>query len=405
MLQGHVRLGLEAKAGAENVDNGAALLGQGVDNRRAGGRKRSLEHVAKDAQDAVEALEVLLVTLSLPLDAGEQLSHQDKINDQRGGQKRVLADVEQRNGLVTTKENVAEVLIKSTLVVSDGGHILDDDGVVGVLALLVEDVVGLNHIINDVGLRDLLGAELLLGAQVLAIVVAEMVVAGNRGGLDTSVDEEIDEGRLHLGLTRLEVVTADVGAVPLSQLNGTGNKGVLGRTVDEGSTLKNTGDSKDGGGGDLLVAGLNGLEQVVGRVVDASDDVGVPLSVGSPEDNDLVQAVSSFEVTNVLTEMFNVLHASLGARDHVVGAVLLVGGNEVGVVDTRERDHGAHLLANKLLQGGLEDLGAVHGSSQIHLADVPASNDEVVGVSHGEEIVERDVDVPVGLGVGAKLDG
>ena len=106
---------------------------------------------------------------------------------------------------------------------------------VRVLTLLVQDSVGRNHVVHNVGLGDLLGAELLLGAQVLAVVVAEMVVAGNGGELDTSVDQEVDQSRLHLGLARLEVITADESIVLLGKLDGTGNKGVLGRAVDEGA--------------------------------------------------------------------------------------------------------------------------------------------------------------------------
>ena len=58
------------------------------------------------------------------------------------------------------------------LVVGDSGHIFDDNAVVRMLAFLVQNMICLNHIINNIGLRDLFGAELLLGAQILAIVVS-----------------------------------------------------------------------------------------------------------------------------------------------------------------------------------------------------------------------------------------
>lgn len=310
-----------------------------------------------------------------------------------------------RNGLVSAHEDLGIVLVKGTLVVGDGRHVLDDDTVVGVLVLLVQDRVGLDHVVDDVGLGNLLGAELLLGGQVLAVVVAEMVVAGNGGQLDTGADEEIDEGRLHLGLAGLEVVTTNVGIVLLGQLDGTRDKGVLGRAVDEGGLFQNTSDGKDGGRGDLLVTLLNGLEEVVRGVVDAGDDVGVALGVGSPHDNDLVEAVVLLELTDVTAELLDVSHAGLGALENVVGTVLLVGGDEVRVVDRGEGDHVGHLLLDLRLEGRLEDLGAVHGLGQVHLANVPAANDDVVGVDHGQDVVEGDVDVLVGLGVGAELEG
>ena len=406
VLKGHVRLGLETDASAEDVGESGTLLGKGVDNGGAGGSEGGLEHVGEDAQDRVEVLEVLRLRLgrSLPLDAGHHLGNDDEIDDQGGSQQRVLAHVEERNGLVTAAEDLGVVLVKSALVVADGGHVLDHDGVVRVLALLVEDRVGGDHVVDHVRLGDLLGAELLLGRQVVAVVVAQVVVRGNGGQLDTGVDEEVSESRLHLGLAGLEVVTADEGTLALGKLNGAGNEGVLGRTVDEGSALENAGNREDGGGGDLLVTGLNGLEEVVGGVVDALNQLGVTLGVGSPEDDDLVEAVGSLEVANVLADLLNVLHAGLGAGENVVGTVLLVGGNEVGVVDGGEGNHLGHLLADELLHGGLKDLGAVHGLIEGHAGDIPAADDEVVGVDHGKDVVEGNVNV-LALGVDAELDG
>lgn len=306
---------------------------------------------------------------------------------------------------MATEEDLSIVLVEGTLVVTDIGHVLDDNAVVGVLALLVQDVVSLNHVIDDVGLGNLLGAELLLGAQILAVVVAQVVVAGNGGQLDAGVDEEVHKCRLHLGLARLEVVATNVGVVLLGKLNSAGNKGVLGRAVDEGGTLQDTRDSKDGGGRNLLVTLLNSLEKVIGSVIDSVDDVGISLSVGSPQDNDLVKAVVGLEVTNVLSDLLNVSVASLGALKEIVGSVLLVGSNEVRVVDGGEGSQLSHLLPDVGLESRLKDLGAIHGLGQVQRADVPASNDKVVGVDHGQQVVEGDVDLLVGLGVGSELDG
>lgn len=202
MLESHVRLGLETNACTEDVGQSGALLGKRVDDGSSGRGQGSLEHVAQNTEDAVEALVLgsggTVGGSSLPLDTGHHLGNDDQINDQGRGEEGVLADVEHaisqvsitsqskahaginlRNGLVATHENLGIVLVQGTLVVSDGGHVLDDDAVVGVLALLVQYGVGLHHIIDNIGLGDLLGAELLLGAQVLAVVVAKVVVAGN----------------------------------------------------------------------------------------------------------------------------------------------------------------------------------------------------------------------------------
>jgi hypothetical protein len=166
-----------------------------------------------------------------------------------------------------------------------------------VLTVLVQDVVSSNHVIDDVGLGDLLGAELLLGAEVHSVVVAQMVVAGDGGKLDTSADHEVNKSGLHLGLTRLEVVTTNEGVVLLGKLDGARNEGVLGRAVDEWNTLKDGGDREDGGRSDLFMAGLNGLEQIVGGIIDSLEDVGVALGVGSPLHDNLVEVVGRLEVT------------------------------------------------------------------------------------------------------------
>lgn len=306
---------------------------------------------------------------------------------------------------MTTEEDLSVVLIKSTLVVANSGHVLDDNAVVGVLALLVQNVVCLDHVIHDIGLGDFLGAELLLGAQVLAVIVTKVVVAGNGCQLDTGTDKEIHQSGLHLGLARLEVVASDIGIVLLSKLNSTRDKSVLGRAVDEGGALQDTGNSKDGGRRNLLVTLFNSLEEVIGSVVDSINEVGVSLSVGGPQNNHLVKVVVGLEVTNVLSEVLDMRRRGLGALNDIVSSVLLVGGNEVGVVNGGKRSQPSHLLLDVSLQGRLQDLGTIHGLSQVQRANVPAANDQVVGVDHGQETVERDVDLLVGLGIGSELDG
>ena len=243
----------------------------------------------------MEAL-VLRSFVRLPADTGHHLGNQHQVNDQRRRQQRVLANVEQADRLVSTHEDLRIVLIQRTLVVANGRHVLDHNAVVGVLVLLVQKLVGRNHVVHHVRLGNLLGPELLVGAQVLAVVVAQVVVAGNRGELDTRVDQEVNQSRLHLGLTGLEVITTNEGLALLRQVQSTGNEGVLRRSVDEWDIVQNRRHSKDGRRGHLLVTGLDRLEQVLGRVIDTGHNVSVTLRVGSPHDNDLVQSVLSLEV-------------------------------------------------------------------------------------------------------------
>lgn len=74
--------------------------------------------------------------------------------------------------------------------------------------------------------------------QVLAIVVAQMVVTGNGHRLDTSSHQEIYQHALDLGLTGLEVIAGNENILLLGQLDQSGHKGVLRRAVDVGALWK-----------------------------------------------------------------------------------------------------------------------------------------------------------------------
>ena len=58
-----------------------------------------------------------------------------------------------------------------------------------------------DHVINDGRLGDLLGPKLPLRAQVLSIIVTEMVVRRDRKGFDTGIDEEFGQDGFNLSLT------------------------------------------------------------------------------------------------------------------------------------------------------------------------------------------------------------
>jgi hypothetical protein len=81
----------------------------------------------------------------------------------------------------------------------------------------------------------------------------------------------------------------------LGKLNGTGDEGVLWGAVDEGASLQYAGNCKDSRGRDFGVALVDSFDEVVSRVVDTLDDVGVALRIGGPQNNDLVKAIYFFE--------------------------------------------------------------------------------------------------------------
>lgn len=381
----------ETDAGTEQVLDGGALTVEGVDDGGSVGDEGSLEEVGEDGQDGVEVVKVGHLG-GLVLDTLHQLSEDDEIEDEGGGKKGVLAGVVHGDGVGTAQEDGGDVLIHSALGVTDVGHVLDDDSVVGVLRRLVEDGVGGDHVVDDRGLGNLLGAELLLLGQVLSVVVTQMVVRDDGTGLDTGVDEEINEDGLHLGLARLEIISSNEDTALLSELHNTGNEGVLGRSVDVGDSLEDGGNGEEGRGRDLGLVGLNGLEQVLGGVVQTSADLSETLSVGGPDNDDLIEVLLLLEGADVVTEVLDDL-LLVGGGDQVVGTVGLVGGNKVSRVDRGQGDDGLHVGDELTLQIPLQDLGAGHGVGEVHARDIPSSEDNIVGVDHGDQSAEGNKDL------------
>lgn len=97
MLQSHVRLGGQSNTSAEDVGHSCALLSKRVDDGGSRRGQRGLQHVAENAEDAVESLVVLGGStaggMGFPADASHELCHKTEINNEWTGQKRVFTDV------------------------------------------------------------------------------------------------------------------------------------------------------------------------------------------------------------------------------------------------------------------------------------------------------------------------
>lgn len=115
------------------------------------------------------------------------------------------------------------------------------------------------------------------------------------------------------------------------------------------------------------------LEEVLLGVVHADGDVRVALRVGGPEDDDLVESVGGLEVANVLANVLEVSELRLSGDD-VVGALLLVRVDELGVVERGEGLELSHLGGDLALEVVVEDLGATHGLVERHRRDVPSAD-------------------------------
>lgn len=118
-------------------------------------------------------------------------------------------------------------------------------------AFRVQQRIGSHHVIHNAALRDLLRAERLWRTKVVPVIVAQVVVRDDRGGLDAGTYQEVNNHRLHLGLPGLEVVSRDQRLVLDGQVHKAGDKGVLGGAVDEGDSLKNARNGVLSGGSDL----------------------------------------------------------------------------------------------------------------------------------------------------------
>jgi len=315
--------------------------------------------------------------------------------------------------LFTAQEDFGDVFIDGLLGITSTGDVLDDDFMVGVFTLLEQSGVRVDDIISAGFLGGFLGLEGLFGTEVLTVVVTQMVVTDDGSGLKATGNNNVDEGSLELGLTSLEVVTNNEGVVLDGQFDETINQGVLGATIDEGDTFEGTSGGVDDRGGDFGVAVFDGLQEVFSGIVDTDSDLAVSFSVTRPHDDDLVKLVGFLELSEVSSDSFEVL-LLVFTGDNVISSFFLVGGNEVFVVDGGEGDHILHVWLELDLEIVFQDFSSSHGISQVHLADIPTTDDDVVGVNEGEDLVQGEEDFGVlgvtdlsgrGLGDGAQIVG
>merc|ERR1719494_1723324 len=172
----HIVLWRESNACSENILDTGALFEQGVDNWCIFWNEWCFQQVAENRQNCMEGLEFLFGT-NLHLDSLAQFGEEDQVENDRGCQQRIFARVMQHDCVGAVHHNFRGVFVHSSFRVSHIRDILDDDHVIEMLSLFVQHSVGVDHIIHDIALRDLLGAELLGGRQVFAVVVAKVVVA------------------------------------------------------------------------------------------------------------------------------------------------------------------------------------------------------------------------------------
>mmetsp|Transcript_23076 Transcript_23076/g.39650 ORF Transcript_23076/g.39650 Transcript_23076/m.39650 type:complete len:237 (+) Transcript_23076:617-1327(+) len=224
----------------------------------------------------------------LPGYSGEHFGEDDQVQNHRGGEQRVLAGVMHHDRVLAAHEDLGRVLVHGPLAVANVRHIFDHDDVIGLLARRIKDPLGGgDHVVDDGGLGHFLRSELLGCREVLAIVVAEVVVAHDRHGLDTSLNEKIHQNRLEFSLAGLKVVSSDDHVMTNSQFNGSRNKCILRASIDIRAPFQNAGNGKESRGRYFSVSFLDGSEKMISCVVDFGNDLAKPLRGGRPKNNNL----------------------------------------------------------------------------------------------------------------------
>lgn len=90
----------------------------------------------------------------------------------------------------------------------------------------------------------------------------------------------------------------------------------------------------------------------------------------------------------------------------VVGTGLLVGSDEVGIVDRGEwLPEKCHVRSDLALKIVVEDFGTLHGLVHGQARNIPTPKDEIIRVHHGQHVRDRDVDFLTRAGLSSNANG
>jgi len=274
---------------------------------------------------------VVVVTFCLVGDSLHDLAEDGKINDNWRSQEGVLTSVVHSDCVGSSHEDFGSVFIQSSLGVTHVRNIFDHHTVVGMFVWLVQDLIGGNHIIYYIRFADFLASELLGSREVLSVIVTQVVVAHNGSWFQTSGDQEIDQNRLDLGLSRFEVVSTNEDVVSDGHLHQTRNEGVLRGSIDVSTAFHDRCNSVQSGRRDLFFTSLDSIQEVSFSVIHTTDDISESLGVGRLQHDDLIHLIGRLEVADILSNFLH--HLNFGSSEDIVCSVLLIGGNEVWNID------------------------------------------------------------------------
>eukprot|EP00049_Salpingoeca_infusionum_P018722 m.358508 g.358508 ORF g.358508 m.358508 type:complete len:316 (+) comp18163_c0_seq1:754-1701(+) len=181
-----------------------------------------------------------------------------------------------------------------------------------------------------------------------------------------------------------------------------GHARVLWATVDERAAFQHSSNTVHSGWGHVFVRGFDSSNKVVSSVMNTSLNITEALCVCRPHDNDLIHLCGSLEVTDVLAQCFDVCPLVI-TWQHVVCTLGLVHGNVIRVVDTWVRCHVLEHGVELTLQIILKHLCTLHGITQVHATDIPATKHNVVWMHHRHHRRHWDMHV-LAAGIYTKLE-
>ena len=136
--------------------------------------------------------------------------------------------------------------------------------------LVVEQMIGSDHVIDYVGFADFFRAELLRGTEILAVVISQMIVGNDRLQFETRRDEEIGENGFQFRLSTLEIITANEDMMLVGKSDDTRHQRVLRAAIDVRTLLENRCTREYVRWTDFLVVVGNRLKNLFARHVQSS---------------------------------------------------------------------------------------------------------------------------------------
>src|SRR3989338_6850061 len=110
MFQRHVIFRSKTQTSTQNVFDTSTLFHEGIDDRSSWRNHRGLEQVRKNRQNRMETFKRLTL-VGTECNAFKELGQEDEVEDDGGGQERVLARVVHGDGIVAVHEDLRRVLV------------------------------------------------------------------------------------------------------------------------------------------------------------------------------------------------------------------------------------------------------------------------------------------------------